>query len=92
MIDKQDAQIIAEKLQARIDEKKGRPHDLAIVEYKGQRVAQFGIRHGSKKGLGHNHIPKDLHWSPHKCKAFSQCKYTRDQWIRDMIDQGFIDN
>ncbi len=89
MLDKEDAQIIAAKFNGVI-EQKNRAHDLVKIYYKGIRVASFGIRHGSKKSEGHDHIPKDIHWSPHKCKECAQCKYGFDDWVRDMIAKGII--
>lgn len=92
MIDKNDAETIAEKFGAVLDRsKKNRPHDLAVITYKGKRVAQFGIRRGSHKtGLGHGHIPGDLHWTQKKVKDCAACTLSKDDWIKDMIAQGVI--
>jgi hypothetical protein len=32
-------------------------HQLAIIEYEGKRIAQFGIRRGSRRDQGHDHVP-----------------------------------
>jgi hypothetical protein len=91
VIDKEDALIIAQKLEAEIDDKKkNRPHDLAVIYYNGKWVASFGIRRGSRKSEGHDHIPKDIHWPPHKCKECAKCNYSKKDWIEDMIAKGYI--
>ena len=90
MLDTDDARTIANKLQAVIDtSKKNRPHDLAVITHNGIRIAQFGIRRSSHS-TGHDHIPRDLHWSPHKCKEMAQCRYGYDDWVKDMILKGII--
>lgn len=91
MLDKEDALEIAHKLYAeRQNSKKNRPHDLYVISYKGQWVAQFGIRRGSRKSAGHDHIPKEINWSPHNCKECAKCKLGFDDWIHDMIAKGIV--
>lgn len=90
MLDAQDAAVIANKLHATIKvNKKG--HDRAEIHYNGKWIASFGIRRASNKSTGHDHIPKSIHWTPHKCKECAKCKGGYDEWVRDMIAQGIIE-
>jgi hypothetical protein len=90
IITKELAENIAEKLQAQINEKKNRPHDLAQVYHAGKLITSFGIRHGSKKESGHDHIPHDLHVSPHDARLLGQCPMSRDEWIDKLRKKGLI--
>ena len=89
MLTKQHAQKIVEKLNAKIHTGK-KAHDLAVVYYEGKRVASFGVRRGSSKDLGHDHIPHDLHVSPHNCMNLAQCPMSREDWIKMMAAKGKI--
>lgn len=79
-ITKELAEKIARKLEARVAEK-GKAHDIASVWVDSKLVATFGIRRGSKKDAGHDHIPSQLHVSPRDAKLLGQCPLTRDAWI-----------
>jgi len=89
MVTKEHAHKIVEKLKAQIHSKK-KAHDLAIVYHEGKRVASFGLRRGSRKDLGHDHIPHDLHVSPRVCIDLAQCPVSREDWIKMLIDKGVI--
>lgn len=89
MLTKSHANIIAEKLGAVIQE--GRSHSLAVIYVDDVRVAAFGIRHGSRKDQGHDHIPRSIHYSPNKCLRLAQCTLNRPDWMQAMIDQGYIE-
>ena len=66
-IDKDDAREIAKKLKAKWT-KKTKAHDVWCV-YDGEKlIAHFGIRHGSKHDLGHDHIPGSIFESAHNTK------------------------
>ena len=69
---------------------KGRPHDLAVIRHKGQVIAQFSIRHGSEKGLGHDFIPRDLHLSPRNARLLGQCPLQREDYIQLLAERGLI--
>lgn len=88
-ITKTDAQDIARKLEAKIQT--GGAHNIAAIWVDDVLVAKFGIRHGSRRDQSHQHIPKDIHFSPNKTKQLAQCTISRDQWIQSMKEQGFID-
>ncbi len=89
-IDVNDALIIAEKLKAKKQSKKGRPHDLMQVYYKEKMIVQFGISRTSHRGKGHGHIPGNIYWSPHKCKECAKCNLGYDDWVKDMKERGVI--
>jgi hypothetical protein len=79
MLTKEHAETIAKKLKATIRSKPA--HDLAIVEYNNKRIVQFGIRRGSRHDSGHDHLPADLHLTPHDTMELARCPLTRDEWI-----------
>lgn len=91
IITKQHAEAIATKLGADIRAKKGRAHDLAVVYHDEVRIATFGIRRGSKKDLGHDHIPGALHLSPHDCRLLAECEITLDEWIERLRRLGLVE-
>jgi hypothetical protein len=83
-ITKEHAKKIAKKMKA-IIVKGTKAHDYALVYHDGVIVAQFGIRRGSKKNLGHGHIPGDLQLSPHDTVLLANCPLSRDEWIRRVV-------
>ena len=66
------------------------PHDIAVIEYNNKRVLQFGIRRGSRRDQGHDHIPGDIHLSPHEALLLAQCPLSREDWIQRMKHKGLI--
>ena len=89
MLNRQHAEKIAEKLGAEIRRKK-RAHDLAIVSIDGKRIVQFGIRRGSNKDLGHDHLPHNLHLNAHNTLRLAQCDISREEWVEMMSRKGLI--
>lgn len=89
LITKEHATQIARKLGAEIRSKR-KAHDLAVVYEGGIRVAQFGIRRGSKKNLGHDHLPFGLHLTTRKTLELAQCTLSRDDWIANLRDKGLL--
>jgi len=91
MLTKQDAERIADKLEVTIERaKRNRPHDLMIVVHEGKIIASFGIRRGSRKDAGHDHIPNSLHASPHFCKELAECPKSKDDWLRMMKEKDLL--
>jgi hypothetical protein len=88
IINKQLAQKIAGKLGAQIE--KSGAHQIAYIFHNNVLVAQFGIRHGSSKELGHDHVPSDIHLSPGKAKRLGQCPMSQAEWIRCLQEKGLI--
>lgn len=88
MLTKDDAEAIAKKLKATI--RPGSKHDLAVIEYGERRIAQFGIRRGSRRNQGHDHIPAAIHVPPRDAIRLSQCPMSFEDWVTRMRDRGLI--
>jgi hypothetical protein len=89
MITKDHASKIASKLKANI--RSGGSHDIAIIEYDGKRIAQFGIRRGSRKDAGHDHIPASIYVNSQSALNLARCPMSYEQWIELMLDKGLIE-
>lgn len=90
VITKELALKIAEKLQATIKQRPNKAHDIALVYHEGRIIAQFGIRRGSRKDLGHDYIPRDLHIRTKEAKLLGQCPLLREDWLRIMSEKGLL--
>ena len=89
VITKELALAIAKKLQATMDTRP-KVHDIAVIEYNGKMIARFGIRRGSRKDAGHDHIPTDLHVTPRDARLLGQCPLSREDWIKIMSEKGSL--
>ncbi|MBI3852396.1 MAG: hypothetical protein HY298_19240 [Verrucomicrobia bacterium] len=89
IITKESALKIAKKLEAEI-ETGGKAHDMAYVYHEGKMIANFGIRRGSQKDKGHDHIPRDLHVGPHDARMLAQCPLTRAGWLDILGEKGLL--
>lgn len=87
-ITKDDAQIIARKLEAVIVP--GAARDLAQISHEGRRVAQFGIRRGSKRDIPHDYIASQIHLSRRDCEQMARCLIGREEWIRMIKDKEAV--
>lgn len=92
IITKELAEKIAKKLRAEVVVPKSGPHDIAYVYHRGVLVAQFGIRRGSEKDKGHDHIPRDLHIGPNKARLLGQCPWKLKDWLRAMVEQRLLED
>jgi hypothetical protein len=90
VITKEHALKIVKKLEAQVVSRDKKAHDIAMVFHSGRCIATFGIRRGSEKDLGHDHISRDLHLGPHKARLLAQCPLTRDKWVQIMKEKGLI--
>ncbi len=90
IITKQHAVKIAKKLKATFRE--SRAHSHADIYHEGQLIASFGIRRGSEKDQGHDHVQSDLHVNNSQAKLLAACPLTHDEWIGIMRDKGYIDS
>lgn len=88
-ITKDDANSIAKKLRAEVD-KTRRAHDYALIWHKGELIAKFGIRRGSRRDLGHGHIKQQLFLTQKQVRDLAQCPMSREDWISEMRDKGKI--
>jgi len=89
MLNKDDAQKIAKKLKARVHA--GSAHDIAVIEYDGKHVADFGIRRGSRRDQGHGHIPRDIHLNLRDALSLAECSLSYEQWVKRMKEKGLIE-
>lgn len=90
IITKELALKIAKKLQAEVKVRKGSPHDMATIYHEGRLIALFGIRRGSRKDLGHDHVPRNIYLSPHNARLLGQCPLSREEWLQQLVDRGLI--
>jgi hypothetical protein len=79
-----DARKIAEKLKAEIKAKK--QHDVAYIEFAGQKIGHFGIRRGSN--VGHGHVPGQIYVSETQAVALAVCTMSSEQYIALMVTKG----
>jgi len=87
VLNKTHAEKIASKLGAVLEE--GREHTLAKLYEGGKYIAQFGIRRG-KNSLGHDYIPKQIHFPMGKCLKLAECTVNRPDWIKALQERGLV--
>jgi hypothetical protein len=88
-ITKELAQKIARKLKAR-SIGAGGAHDIMGVYHGETLIASFGIRRGSEKDKGHDHVQKERGVPTRFAKELGICTKSREQWIELMIAKGEI--
>jgi hypothetical protein len=89
MLNKDHAQKIAKKLKANMH--LGSSHNIAVIEYEGKIITQFGIRRGSRRDQGHGFIPGSIHLNLRDTLSLAQCALSYDQWVRRMMKKGLIE-
>jgi hypothetical protein len=87
-ITKEHAENIAKKLEAVIES--GKLHDLAKIYHEKRKVAQFGIRRGSKRDMPHAYIAEQLHVTKAQCLDLARCPLSRAEWIAILETKGVI--
>ena len=90
VISKQLASRIAKKLRATVRKRSGKAHDLALVYHEGKLIATFGIRRGSRKNLGRDHVPRQLHLRASQARLLGQCPLQREDWIAILAEKGLL--
>ncbi|WP_367875087.1 hypothetical protein [Luteolibacter sp. Populi] len=88
IITKQHAEKIAKKLGAKYFE--GKAHTIAQIFEDGVLVAEFGIRRGSQRDQGHDHVQSDLYLNGNNAKLLANCPLTRAKWVEIMKEKGVI--
>jgi hypothetical protein len=88
-ITKELALKITKKLGGQIQRGQG-AHDLVLLFHDETLVATFGLRRGSEKDKGHDHIPSQIHVSPNFAKQLAQCSKSREDWIAALRQRGLI--
>lgn len=82
-ITKELALKIVKKLEARKESDASVAHDVySVYDGAGVWIASFGIRHGSEKDLGHDHIPRELQVGPNFAKGLANCPKSRNDYLR----------
>lgn len=89
IITKELAEKMIRKLGA-VRQQTGKAHDIYGVVHDGVLIASFGLRRGSEKDKGHDHIPNDLHVGPGFAKAFAQCTKSKADWLSVMRAKGLL--
>jgi hypothetical protein len=88
MITKDHAVKIAAKLHATF--RPGGNHDIDIIEHEGKRIAQFGIRRGSRRDAGHDHVPASIYVSARSALDLARCPMSYEQWIEVLREKDLI--
>ena len=88
VITRELAERIARKLQARF--KRGTKHDIAQIWVEGKLVASFGIRRGSKRDQGHDHVPQQLYVPTGKARLLGECPLSAEEWVEMMREKGIV--
>jgi hypothetical protein len=89
MITREHAAKIAAKLRATF--RTGGNHDIAVIEFEGRRIAQFGIRRGSRRDAGHDHIPASIYVNARSALDLARCPMSYEQWIEVLREKGLIE-
>ena len=88
-ITKEHAEKIADKLEAVIGS--GKQHDLAKIYHEEKKIAQLGIRRGSKRDASHAYISEQLHVTRAQCLDLARCPLSRAEWIAILRTKGVIE-
>jgi len=78
------AKKIVDKLKAVDISDKSDEHYEYGVFHDGQLVKEFGVRRGSRRGQGNDHIPGDLGVGPNFAKQLAHCPKSRDDYLREI--------
>jgi hypothetical protein len=91
-ITKELALKIRDKLGAQAFQKprKQAAHDHYGVYHEGRLVGMIGIRRGSSKDAGHDHIPRDLNVNPNLAKQIGVCTKDRGDYIQRLRELGLL--
>jgi hypothetical protein len=90
IITKELALKIRDKLHGRLIPTKSSAHDVYGIYHNERLIAQFGIRRGSSKDLGHDHVPKELNVSTGFAKQIGLCKKYLDDYLANLRERGFL--
>jgi predicted glutamine amidotransferase len=82
IITKEHALQIARKLHAIDESKPNSAHQKWCIYHNGKLVTHFGVRHGSSKDAGHDHVQKALNVSTHFALELAICTKSDDDYLR----------
>jgi hypothetical protein len=89
-ITKEMALKIAKKLETRDITRKNDAHDICGVFLGDRLIAHFGIRRGSNKEAGHDHVSRDLNVSAGFAKQLGACTKYRDDYLAHLRERGLL--
>lgn len=84
IITKERALQIVKKLKAVDESPSNAAHQKWCVYHDGKLVAHFGVRRGSSKDEGHDHVQKSLNVSTGFAKELAICTKSQDDYLRKM--------
>lgn len=90
-ITKELAVKIVNKLEAQLLSSSG-AHDVYGIFHHDQLIASFGVRRGSEKDKGHDHIQSPIFVNSHFAKLLGQCPKSRADWLNELRKEGIIDD
>lgn len=90
VITKELALKITEKLGAVPITTKNDVHDRYGVYHNDRLIASFGIRRGSKKDAGHDHVQRELNVSTGFAKQIGICKRYLQDYLDHLRTQGLL--
>jgi hypothetical protein len=93
-ITKELAECISPKLRRsrlfEVTTEKGSLHDIVVIRFDGTKIAQFGIKRGSKKDAGHGWIPDQLFLSNTQAYNLAKCPLSAAEYLQILRDKGHI--
>ena len=89
IITKELAEKIVTKLGG-IKTSQGGAHDIYAIYHGKILITSIGIRRGSEKDKGHDHIPRQIFVGPNFAKGLAQCSKTQSHWVEEMRSKGKI--
>lgn len=90
VITKELALKIRDKLGATSITTKNDAHDVYGVFHNGRLIAHFGIRRGSKKDAGHDHVQKSLNVPTGFAKQIGICTRYLEDYLTHLRTQGLL--
>ena len=91
-ITKELAKSIVKKLDAQPIKSVSTKHDMFGVYHEGAIIATIGIRRGSEKDQGHDHVQSQIYVNTYFAKLLGQCPKKRADWIAELRNKGHIDD
>lgn len=87
-IGKDEAERIAKKLDAEIEEKP--KHKQVIIRHEGQAVALYGIRRASKRDTSHSYVSKQIHVTQAQAESLARCSLSKDDYFNILRERKII--
>ncbi len=85
VLTQREAQQIAAKLEGEVE--RGRKHDLVKIRWRGQLVASYGIRSGSKD-TSHDYNPRQIFLKFRDTLDLARCPLGKDEYFEILREKG----